>query len=341
MQPSGFKSLRLGIVLLLALSVGGLSLGAQTGAQRVAAATAPAIGLACTYGPTFTVDAKTGIITISDGNTVFMWSYSVGGQPFQYPGPVLCVNQGDTVTVIFHNTLSEDSSIIFPGQTNVLANGAPAQPQFDGTGKATSLTNVAPANGGSMTYSFVASNPGTYLYQSGTNPEKQARMGLSGALIVRPTSGANFAYNRADSRFTPEEEFLVFLTEIDPYQHSAAEQNLPFDLTTYHVHYWLLNGRTFPDTIADNFATRLPSQPYGSLARIHPYDATAHPYPGLARYINAGSEEYSHHPHGHNGVVIGRDGQPVAGPAGQDMSFEKYAINIGPGADLGCSHAVV
>ena len=103
------------------------------------------------------------------------------------------------------------------------ANGAPAQPQFDGGGNVTSLTNVAPANGGSMTYSFVASRPGTFLYESGTNPEKQVRMGLAGVLIVRPAQGAAFAYNRADSQFTPEEEFLVFLSEIDPYQHEAAE----------------------------------------------------------------------------------------------------------------------
>ncbi len=29
--------------------------------------------------------------------------------------------------------------------------------------------------------------------------------------------------------------------------------------------------------------------------------------------------------------MIGRDGHPLEGPAGQDLSFEKFAINIGPG----------
>ena len=29
--------------------------------------------------------------------------------------------------------------------------------------------------------------------------------------------------------------------------------------------------------------------------------------------------------------MIGRDGRPLAGPSGQDLSFEKFAINIGPG----------
>jgi FtsP/CotA-like multicopper oxidase with cupredoxin domain len=329
MHTSRIKRIRLGAVLLLMLAL--LSFGPFSNVQNAEAqAYQPAVGIACTYGPSFTLDARSGYIVLADGNTMFMWSYSLSGGAFQYPGPVLCVNEGDTVTVVLHNAIAEDVSIIFPGQENVLANGSPAQPQFNGP-TLTSLTNTASANGGSMTYSFVASKPGTYLYESGTNPEKQVRMGLAGVLIVRPTQGANFAYNRADSQFTPEEEFLVFLSEIDPYQHQAAEQNKPFDLTKYHVHYWLINGRTFPDSIADNFASWLPNQPYGALARIYPFDALSHPYPGLARYVNVGFEEIPFHPHGNNGAVIGRDGSPLEGPGGEDLSFEKFAINIGPG----------
>jgi len=37
------------------------------------------------------------------------------------------------------------------------------------------------------------------------------------------------------------------------------------------------------------------------------------------------------HPHGNNGAVIGRDANPLEGPGGEDLSFEKFAINIGPG----------
>jgi FtsP/CotA-like multicopper oxidase with cupredoxin domain len=312
-----------------------LFVGSSTGPAPAASAAQPKVGLVCTTGaspnPTFSLETSTGNIILGDGNTMFMWGYSVQGQPFQHPGPVLCVNQGDTVTVTLHNTLPDPSSIAFPGQENVMANGAPAQPQFDGLGNVTSLTNTAAATNGNVTYSFVANNPGTFIYQSGTNPQKQVRMGLFGGLVVRPTQGANFAYNRADSQFTPEEEFLVLLSEIDPYQHQAVESGLNFNLNNYHPRYWLINGRGFPDSVADNFASWLPSQPYGSLARIHPYDATVHPQPGLARYINVGSEEYPHHPHGNNGAVIGRDGRPLESASAQDLSFEKFAINIGPG----------
>lgn len=334
MRTSKFKWMRLGLVGLAVVAL--IAIGSVASKSRSATAqTTPSIGMVCTTdtspNPTFTLDAKEGYIVLGDANTMYMWSYSVGGQPFQYPGPVLCVNEGDTVTVILHNTLTEDTSIMFPGQENVQANGAPAQPQFNGGGSLTSMTNVAAANGGSVTYSFVAAKPGTYIYESGTNPEKQVRMGLAGALVVRPAMGASFAYNRADTQFTPDEEFLVFLSEIDPYQHMAAESGTPFNLKNYHARYWLINGRGFPDSIADNFATWLPSQPYGSLARIHPYDAVNHPYPGMARYVNVGTEEYPHHPHGNNGVVVGRDGNPLESSGGDDLSFEKFAINIGPG----------
>jgi FtsP/CotA-like multicopper oxidase with cupredoxin domain len=242
------------------------------------------------------------------------------------------------VTVILQNTLDVDASILFPGQEDVLANGAPAQPQFDGGGELTSLTNVASANGGSMTYSFVANNPGTYIYESGTNPRMQVGMGLFGALIVRPALGSDYAYNRLEDRFTSEEEFLVLLSEIDPYQHQAAENGQPFDLNNYKPRYWLINGRGFPDSVADNYAAWLPNQPYGALARIHEFNDTLptsdpnyHPYPGMIRYINVGTDDYPFHPHGNNGLVIGRDGHPLEGPSGEDLSFEKFSINIGPG----------
>ena len=48
---------------------------------------------------------------------------------------MLCVNQGDEVTINLVNTLPETVSIVFPGQEDVLANGVPSQPQFSGSPK--------------------------------------------------------------------------------------------------------------------------------------------------------------------------------------------------------------
>ena len=308
-----------------------------TPAAPASADAAPRVGIVCTTGsgdspnPIFDLTTKTGYISLPDGNTAFMWGYSSGFDAFQHPGPVLCVNEGDTVTVILHNTLPEPVSIDFPGQRGVLADGAAAEPERNGAGRITSLTKTAAADGGTVTYSFVASDPGTFLYESGTNPEKQVRMGLFGALIVRPTLGADYMYDRADSQFDPTEEFMVLLSEIDPYQHQAVEQGKSFNMNNYHPRYWLINGRGFPDSIADNGASWLPTQPYGALAEIFEYSAADHPLYSAARYLNVGTEDYPFHPHGNNGVVIGRDGHPLEGPSGQDLSFEKFDINIGPG----------
>jgi FtsP/CotA-like multicopper oxidase with cupredoxin domain len=311
-----------------------LAAALAAGLPSAAAAVTPT-GLVCTTGaspnPTFALVATSGYIALPDGNTMYMWGFAPAGGPFQHTSPVLCVKEGDTVTVVLRNDLPEPVSMVFPGQVDVLANGVPSVPQTDGGGLLTSLAPVAPANGGSVTYSFVASSSGTFIYESGTEPQKQVRLGLFGALVVRPAASDGQFYSRADSAFTPSEEFLVLLSEIDPYLHGAVEAGVPFDMRYYHPRYWLINGRGFPDSIADNAAPYLPDQPYGALARIQPWEATVHPLPGAIRYLNVGSEEFPFHPHGNNGVVVGRDGRPLEGPAAEDLSFEKFAINIGPG----------
>ena len=48
----------------------------------------------------------TDYINLPDGNTVYMYGYKLVGTPFQHPSPVLCVNQGDTVTITLTNTLN-------------------------------------------------------------------------------------------------------------------------------------------------------------------------------------------------------------------------------------------
>jgi len=160
-------------------------------------------------------------------------------------------------------------------------------------------------------------------------------MGLFGALIVRPALNPDYAFapilgggDATSTQFESDQEFMALLSEVDPYQHAAWElgstQGRAFDLNNYRARYWLINGRGFPDSVADNDVPWLPNQPYGALARIYPSTYA------LERFINVGSEEYPFHPHGQNGSIIGRDGyQLVDGIT--DLSFEKFAVNIGPG----------
>ena len=330
------------LVLVLVAAIVG-STGVVTAEHR----TWPESGIICTSNDTssFSLVTMEGTISMPDGNIIYMWGFSEAGRPFQHPSPVLCVNEGDTVTIVLHNPLPEDVSIIFPGQENVLADGLPSQPQFTPIGDLTSLAPVATANGGSVTYSFVAEKPGTYLYYSGTEPVKQVNMGLFGALVVRPAGRPDWAYNETvvgelgetyTTQFEPTTEYVLLLSEIDPNLHMAVEQGLPYNLNNYRSRYWLINGRSFPDTIAPNGADWLPSQPYSSLLHIHPYNndpasPAYNPYPALVRFLSVGTELYPHHPHGNHGRIIARDGNVLIGGGGEDLSYEKFTVAVGPG----------
>ncbi|RME47633.1 MAG: copper oxidase [Caldilineae bacterium] len=284
--------------------------------------------LLCTNGPTFNLTATEGYISVPDGNQIYMWGFAnadTGGN-FQLPGPVLCVNEGETVTVNLTNALAEPVSIVFPGQTGVTASLVGGGTLGGGTLNPPGLFTLEAAPGQTVQYTFRANHPGTYLYESGTNPFKQIQMGLYGALIVRPALGAQYVYDDPATEFDPSREYLLLLHEIDPDLHARVERGEPFDISTRHERYWTINGRSMPDLLADNGVSWLPTQPYGAMVRIEatvPGDPNARP--ALIRYANAGLENHPFHPHGNNMEVIGRDGRQY------DESFENFTTTIGSG----------
>jgi len=209
------------VAVLIAAMAGGLVAAAPAAALPIGT---PKTGMVCLNGKAgsgtrqFDLVADSGTVQTPDGNTVFMWSYAADGAAgypaFQSPGPVLCATQGEAVTIHLRNALPAATSIIFPGQdTPVTASGGAPGP----------LTTEAAASGGTVTYQFTASQPGTYLYESGSDPALQIEMGLYGALIIRPTGAADQAYGSVATRFDPNREYLMLLAEIDPEVHHAVE----------------------------------------------------------------------------------------------------------------------
>jgi multicopper oxidase len=318
---------RVGSALALALVTGsGLLTQGSAGALP---AGAPTIGMVCAPGTvsgsthTFNLVAKTGYVQTPDGNSVFMWSYANGDAPdsgaFQYPGPVLCVTQGESVVVNLTNDLPEPTSIVFPGQDSAVTptGGSPGL-----------LTTEAPG-GGSVSYSFTAGSPGTFLYQSGSDITKQVEMGLYGAIVVRPATHANWAYNSSTTQFDPAKEYLLLLAEIDPDLHHAVETGGVYDFTTLHNRYFTINGRSFPDTIQDNGTALLPTQPYGALVRLQPTNGNLQP--ALIRMINAGVDNHPFHPHGNHTSQIAQDGSLLLSPGGGTATTEHFGETIGAG----------
>jgi FtsP/CotA-like multicopper oxidase with cupredoxin domain len=310
----------------------------STNTASVASPTDPSEGLMCEpvaaapASADYSISTGSGHISMPDGNVVFTWGFSTGTHAFQLPGPVLCVEQGQTVNITLTNKLDEDTSLVFPGQSDVTADGLPSVPLADATGRVRSLAPIAAKGGGQVTYSFTASEPGTYLYESGTDPAKQVEMGLYGALIVRPKGLPDQAYADARTKFQPTREFLHVLSQIDPDLHLAVEQHRPFDWSTYQAHYFLLNGRSAPDTVSPNNAAWLPNQPYGSMVHVKEQTRTGlggDQLPALVRYINVMPVDAAFHPHGNTERVIAEDGQALDTSAGKDRSYGKFLVDIG------------
>ncbi len=296
---------------------------------------------------TFNLVAKDASISTNDGNTIYSWGYADGAAgPMQYPGPVLIVNQGDTVRVNLGNTLPIPVSIVFPGQQNVQVSGGTAGLLTQEVSAATVAVPATP-----VTYTFVATQPGTYLYHSGTQMSLQKEMGLVGALVVRPTgfnaasADSRKAYGQTGTQF--DREFLILLTDMDSAIHDAvytqvrtqrlANHALPYDLSAidtsaFYATLWLINGRTSPDTLVEANAWWLPNQPYSAAPIMHPGERM------LIREINLGRDAHPFHHHGAHMLPIARDGRVLesAPGVGPDLTSPDFTIRSIPGqtADL-------
>ena len=272
-------------------------------------------------GTTFNLTAGTTHINTADGNSIFVWGYADGSRRTQYPGPTLIVNQGATITVNLTNTLDEPVSIVFPGQSVTATGGIPG------------LITREAQTGGTVSYTFIASQPGTYLYHSGTHQDLQVEMGLFGALIVRPTGFdpmAPTAYGHPGSAY--EREFLFLLSEMDPAVHAKVElgRKGEVDTTAVHLVSWFINGRGGPDTMAPAGAAapHLPSQPYNCMPVTTPGDRV------LLRLIGANKDLHPFHTHGNNFQLIAKDGkmlESAPGVSGPDLAVSNFTQRVVPG----------
>jgi len=290
-------------------------------------------------GPTFNLTAKADYITAGDGGSLLAWGYAADDKgPFpgvmQYPGPTLIVNQGETVTVNLRNTLPMPVSIVFPGQSGVTASGG-----SPGLLTQEAAAPVAPDTvSGTVTYTFTASQPGTYHYHSGTRPDLQVEMGLVGAIIVRP-AGFNEATNRTaygHPGSAYDHEYLFLLTEMDATVHDQVAFNVlkgqdpsaGVDSSKFAPVYWLINGRAAPDTMFADHAPWLRTQPYGSMPRMHPGEKL------LMRMIGGGRDLHPFHHHGNNTWTIARDGRLLESAAGTgpDLAVSDFTLKVVPGS---------
>jgi len=314
------------------------------GFAGTASAAAPGI-----TGPTFNLTAQPAYINQPDGEAVYSWGYGCNGSPagfaptlpnqtcptMQVPGPTLIVNEGATVTVTLTNNLpapAGNTSILFPGFAVTTSGGV------------TGLLAQEAAPGGTVTYTFTASAPGTHAYYSGTQGDLQIEMGLYGAVVVLPATvpaNCNAGYHNliglarsntgeTDFRLSQaaydhpgtcyDREYLFQWAEMDPRIHKQAQAQVAaltgctagavgcsLDVQTepYHPAYFLINGRSMPDLMDPNFAGEYPHQPYNANPHMHPGDLT------LIRTIGQGRWQHPFHEHANHVRILARDGNLV------------------------------
>jgi FtsP/CotA-like multicopper oxidase with cupredoxin domain len=292
-------------------------------------------------GPSFTLMAKDSYISQPDGAMIYSWGYgcqaSVSFAPaaipggncstMQIPGPTLIVHEGDSVSVTLQNNLpaaAGNTSILFPGFQVMTTGGAPGL-----------LTQEA-QHGGSVTYTFTATTPGTRAYYSGTQGDLQIEMGLYGAIIVLPNTvptgvgchsvGGNLPDGQADYRLAAsaydhpgscyDREYLFQFSEIDPKIHSQAQAQVSVACASsagcmnvatenYHPAYFMINGRSMPDDMDPNYAAEYPHQPYNGNPHMHPGELV------LLRIIGQGRWQHPFHEHGNHVRILARDGNLI------------------------------
>lgn len=287
----------------------------------------------------FDLTAMDASIITGDGNTVYAWGYAESSTGMmQYPGPTLIINQGDTVTVNLANMLPVPTmpvSAIFPGQ-----NGVTAACVSPGPGCVDGLLTKEVTPGSTVQYTFVASQPGTYQYRSGTQSSLQVEMGLVGAIIVRPSgfdpdnNATRKAYLQTGTAY--DREFLVMLTEMDDKLHDAVfaqvQNNLSINVDTSNTQatLWFINGRNAPDSLLPAGIPWLPNQPYNAAPIMHPGEKL------LIREVNAGRDLHPFHHHGAHMLPLARDGRVMesAPGAGPDLTSPDFTIRSIPGQTI-------
>jgi len=304
-------------------------------------------------GTTFNLVAQTAFLNQPDGNAVYSWGYgclNTTGVTFvpaaittatcptmQVPGPTLVVTEGIPVTVNLTNqlpTAAGNTSILFPGFTVTATNGVRG------------LLAQEAAPGGTVSYTFTPTTPGTHAYYSGTQGDLQIEMGLYGAIIVLPANVpascntvvsnlygqttaalegqeqdfrlAHSAYDHPGTCY--DREYLFQWAEMDPNIHKTALAQVTAKagcVVTDVTCQLVVPTEPYHPTYFLINGRSMPDVMDANFASEYPhqpYNGNPHMHPGeqvLVRAIGQGRWQHPFHEHGNHVRILGRDGNLV------------------------------
>ncbi|MGE5486127.1 MAG: multicopper oxidase domain-containing protein [Ignavibacteriales bacterium] len=281
--------------------------------------------------------ATDGWVKMPGGDEYYIFGFvDITGVPedliFEYRGrasllaPFLEVYEGDEVFLTLTNLgmpqrpdLDDSHTIHWHGFPNQI-------PLWDGVPEA----SISVLVGRDFDYYYRPLDPGTYKYHCHFEPVEHIQMGMVGPLVVRPLleknpdfAGRKFAYN--DTRTEFDREYLVFLTELDAEPHDLVAAVQEFDWTEYRPEYWLINGRSYPDSVRPGDDPGLPAQPYSALITANSGERV------LLRFVNLGFQQHCIQILGIPLRVVGLDAQQLKGMNGEDLAFRRNALYFAAG----------
>jgi FtsP/CotA-like multicopper oxidase with cupredoxin domain len=243
------------------------------------------------------------------GADITMWGYSSCTAAFatcsspSSPGPALTVPAGETVlTVHLLNKLAQPTSLVVNGlikpMTPVWNTGATGNRPVTAVGNPAARVrsfDIETAVDAVVDYAWTGVKPGTYLYQSGTQPQVQVQMGLYGA-VTKNAADLGISAAQAYAGVNYDNQATLFYSEIDPELHTAVATGVygtvggPTSTFNYAPKYFLVNGKPYPGD-----------------AVISP---TGNAGTTLLRFINAGLTTHVPMIQGTHWTVLAEDGKP-------------------------------
>ena len=262
------------------------------------------------------------------------------------PAPIIGVDQESELYLTMTNLgfvgrpdLDDSHTVHWHGFRNPIA-------LFDGVPEVSIAVPVAR----DFPYFYHPQTPGTFIYHCHFEDSEHVQMGMDGIVYVRPTQndtgaaggpiarlGGNpgspvmgYAYNDGVDPSHPtstayDREFTLLLNEVDTRPHDGLLAVQEFVWSDYKPNFWIINGRSYPDTLLPNNDPDLPNQPVSSLIQVNEGDRT------LLRFASLGYEQHAMQLTGIEMRVVGEDASFLQGLGGADLSYRTNTIYIGPG----------
>jgi FtsP/CotA-like multicopper oxidase with cupredoxin domain len=288
---------------------------------------------------------------------------SLKGQA-QASAPLLFVDENTDITIRLTNAGLQQRPDLVDSHTIHWHGFRNAIPLFDGVPE----MSISVPIGANFTYYYKPVNAGTYMYHCHFEDVEHIHMGMTGVIFVRPIqnkglnwndpsdplnsgtktamfgttpiptgTGYKYAYNDGVLPGDPNStfyhrEFALFLSEVWAQAHWNDAHIQATDWSEYAPDFWLMNGRSYPDTLAlgsDPLTVptdpRLQFQPISSLITANAGEQV------LLRLVTLGYQQAAMTVPGITLRTIAKDAVYLKSRDNTSTAFDTNTVYIGPG----------